>query len=101
MLVCHQAFYARTDIARQLPYDLSYKYSADVDWCIRVMRVASQKGLPLKNAHAVLANYLQEGATTRHHRESLKERFHVMCRYYGTIPTVCMHLWFFIRNAIK
>lgn len=101
MLVCHQAFYARADIARQLPYDLNYKYSADVDWCIRVMRAASQKGLPLKNAHAVLANYLQEGATTRHHRESLKERFHVMCRYYGTIPTVCMHLWFFIRNAIK
>lgn len=101
MLVCHQAFYARADIARQLPYDLNYKYSADVDWCIRVMRAASQMGLPLKNAHAVLANYLQEGATTRHHRESLMERFHVMCRYYGTIPTVCMHLWFFIRNAIK
>lgn len=101
MLVCHQAFYARTDIARQLPYDLNYKYSADVDWCIRVMRVASQKGLPLKNAHAVLANYLQEGATTRHHHESLKERFHVMCHYYGTLPTVCMHLWFFVRNAIK
>ena len=101
MLVCHQAFYARTDIAHQLPYNLNYKYSADVDWCIRVMRAASQKGLPLKNVHTVLANYLQEGATTRHHRESLKERFHVMCRYYGTIPTVCMHLWFFIRNAIK
>ena len=101
MLVCHQAFYARTDIARQLPYDLSYKYSADVDWCIRVMRAALKMGLPLKNAHAVLVNYLQEGATTRHHRESLKERFHVMCRYYGTLPTVCMHLWFFIRNAIK
>ena len=37
MLVCHQAFYARTDIARSLPYDTAYRYSADVDWCIRVM----------------------------------------------------------------
>ena len=33
MLVCHQAFIARRDIAPQ--YDLKYRYSADVDWCIR------------------------------------------------------------------
>ena len=30
MLVCHQAFYARTDIARHTPYDTSYRFSADV-----------------------------------------------------------------------
>ena len=38
MLVCHQAFYARTDIAKQNLYDLHFKLSADVDWCIRVMK---------------------------------------------------------------
>ena len=29
MLVCHQAFYARTDIAKNLQYDTRYKYSCD------------------------------------------------------------------------
>ena len=38
MLVCHQAFYARTDFAIATPYDQQYRYSADVDWCIRVMK---------------------------------------------------------------
>ena len=101
MLVCHQAFYARTDIARQVPYDLSYRYSADVDWCIRVMRLAADLHLPLKNVHAVVANYLEEGTTTRHHRASLRERYHIMCKYYGRLSTMCMHLWFAIRNIIK
>lgn len=101
MLVCHQAFYVRTDIAREVPYDLQYKYSADVDWCIRIMRLAGERGLQLKNVHAVLANYLQEGTTTRHHKESLKERFHIMCHYYGTFSTMCMHLWFAVRNIIN
>ena len=27
MLVCHQAFYVRTDIAKITPYNISYKYS--------------------------------------------------------------------------
>ena len=31
MLVCHQAFYARTDFAIATPYDQRYRYSADVD----------------------------------------------------------------------
>ena len=49
MLVCHQAFYARTDIAKNLQYDLRYRFSADVDWCIRVMRESERMGLPLYN----------------------------------------------------
>jgi glycosyltransferase involved in cell wall biosynthesis len=32
---------------------------------------------------------------------SLKERFKVMSKHYGLIPTVIMHLWFVIRQAIK
>lgn len=47
MLVCHQAFYARLDIARGQFYDLRYRYSADVDWCIRVMKEAEKRGLSL------------------------------------------------------
>jgi len=99
--VCHQAFYARLDIAKNLPYDTRYKYSADVDWCIRVMRESERMGLPLYNIDMVVANYTEEGATTRHHRESLRERYKVMASHYGQISTFFMHCWFVVRNIIS
>ena len=101
MLVCHQAFYARADLAREVPYDLQYRYSADVDWCIRVMKEAERRHLSLVNTHATVVSYLEEGATTKHHRASLKERFRVMCRHYGVGVTVVMHLWFLVRKKRK
>jgi hypothetical protein len=97
MLVCHQAFYARTDIAKNLQYDTRYRFSADVDWCIRVMREAERMNLPLVPVGIVTANYLEEGQTTKNHRASLFERFRVMCRHYGFFQTVALHFWFLIR----
>lgn len=101
MLVCHQAFYARTDIARGVHYDLRYRYSADVDWCIRVMKEACRRGLPLADAGMTLVNYTEEGQTTLHHRESLKERYRVMVAHYGRMRTVLMHCWFAVRAAFS
>ncbi|MBR4480637.1 MAG: glycosyltransferase [Prevotella sp.] len=98
MLVCHQAFYARTDFAIATPYDQRYRYSADVDWCIRIMKAAAKENVPLHNLHMVVANYTEEGQTTLHHRESLIERFKVMGRHYGWLTTIIMHLWFVIRS---
>ncbi len=101
MRVCHQAFYARADLAQQTPYDLHYRFSADVDWCIRIMKKAAGKHLPMVNMHEVVADYLEEGATTRNHRASLRERFHVMSRHYGLPTTLAMHAWFVVRNIIN
>ena len=97
MLVCHQAFYARMDIAKNTQYDTRYRFSADVDWCIRVMHETERMGLSLCNTHLVLANYTEEGATTQNHRASLKERFDVMHRHYGLFSTLVMHAWFVVR----
>ena len=101
MVVCHQAFYARTDIARSLPYDTTFRYSADVDWCIRVMKEGERQHLLLRNIHAVVANYMEEGQTTIHHKDSLKERFEVMRRHYGLLTTVLLHAWFAVRKLLK
>ena len=101
MLVCHQAFYARTDFAIATPYDQQYKYSADVDWCIRIMKAADKEKVPLQNLHMVVANYTEEGQTTLHHRESLKERYRVMERHYGRVQTFLMHCWFLVRAVLK
>ena len=100
MLVCHQAFYARTDFAIATPYDLRYRYSADVDWCIRIMKAAAKENVPLLNLHMVVVNYTKEGQTTLHHRKSLLERYQVMVRHYGHISTFLMHCWFFVRSII-
>ena len=101
MLVCHQAFYARTDFAIATPYDMLYRYSADVDWCIRVMKAAAKENVPLLNLHMVVANYTQEGQTTLHHRESLMERYRVMEHHYGRVQTLLLHCWFAVRALLK
>ena len=101
MLVCHQAFYARTDFAIVTPYNQKYRYSADVDWCIRIMKAAAKENVPLLNLHMVVANYTQEGQTTIHHRESLLERYRVMESHYGRLQTFFMHCWFVVRAVFK
>jgi glycosyltransferase involved in cell wall biosynthesis len=101
MLVCHQAFYARTDLAKNTQYDTRYRFSADVDWCIRVMHEAERAGLTLYNTGMVVANYTEEGATTQNHQASLRERFRVMCHHYGTFSTLMMHAWFVIRAFVR
>jgi len=101
MLVCHQAFYARTDIAKNMQYDTRYRFSADVDWCIRVMRETERMGLPLCNTGIVVANYLEEGATTKNHKASLRERYLVMQRHYGVVQTFLLHVWFAVRAIIR
>lgn len=101
MLVCHQSFYVLTSLARQIPYDLQYRHSADVDWCIRIMREAERQQLALVNTHAILANFEEGGDTTQHHRDSLKERFKIMMHHYGLVQTVVMHGWFILRAVAR
>lgn len=101
MLVCHQAFYANTSIARQVPYDMRYRISADVDWCIRIMKEGDRRGLPNLNVHRVIDHYLAGGISIKNHRASLMERFHTMRRHYGILDTLALHLWFCLRAILK
>ena len=91
MLVCHQAFLVKRTLAE--PYNLQYKYSSDFDWCIRMMKKADV----ISNTHLILIDYLDEGMTTCHHKESLIERLRIMAKHYGWCKTIIMHLWFAIR----
>ena len=100
MLVCHQAFFARTDIARQTRYNTKYRYSADYDWCIRIMKQGEALSLPLVNAGIVVADYLDGGMTTKNHRRSLLERLRIMANHYGWPTAVGMHITFLWR-ALK
>lgn len=101
MTVCHQAFYVRMDLARYVYFDLQYRYSADVDWCIRIMKEAERGALSMVNIGMVVVNYLSEGQTTIHHRESLRERFAIMNHHYGLVTTMVMHCWFVLRTVVR
>lgn len=101
MLVCHQSFYALSSIAKTTPYDLSYRFSADVDWCIRIMKKAENEKRNLHNTHLTLCSYLDGGMSVQNHRASLKERFQIMRKHYGLISTIMMHLWFIVRAILK
>jgi len=92
MVVCHQAFVVRRDLAPN--YDLQYRLSADYDWCIRVLRKSPANAYAGKTP---IISYLADGMTTRHHRASLWERFRIMCRHYGTGTAVMRHLGFIPR----
>lgn len=91
MLVCHQAFVVLAKIAPL--FDLKYKLSADYDWCIQCLQ-HSRKNVYLPG---VMIDYLSEGASTQQRRRSLRERFKIMCYYYGTFPTIMRHISFVPR----
>lgn len=95
MLVCHQAFIAKRSLTE--PYDLRYRFSADFDFCICVMK----KAQTLHNTHLVVIDYLDEGMTTQNRKASLKERFRIMAQHYGLISTVARHIGFVVRLLTK
>lgn len=96
MVVCHQSFYALRQVAPT--YNEAYRFSADVDWCLRIL---SSPHCTAHNSHLILTNYLNEGATTRNRWASLRERYKIMCHHYGVIGTLFSHLFFVLRWPIK
>lgn len=97
MLVCHQAFCVRRDLAPD--YDMRYRFSADYDWCLKCLKSSSPDRCV--NLHIVAIDYLSEGVTTSNHRASLLERFRIMSRAYGMFPTLVRHSGFLLRAVGK
>ena len=91
MLVCHQSFIPKRAIAPS--YDLQYRYSADFDWCIRCMKQARS----FCNTHLTLSDFLDGGTSTTQRKASLRERYAIMCKYYGKVSTIALHGWFAVR----
>ncbi len=96
MVVCHQAFVVLKRIVDF--YDLKYRFSADYEWCIRCLQ-HSRKNVGLTDM--VFVDYLEEGITTANHKASLRERFNIMCHYYGTFPTMLRHVRFLFRRISR
>lgn len=93
MSISHQAIYVKRSLA--VPYDLQYKYSADIDWIIKVAKNASS----IVNTNSYVAKYLVGGISKQKHMASLKERFRIFSKYYGLIPNLINHFWIAINLA--
>ena len=101
MSVSHQAIYIKRSLTEQ--YNERYHLSADIDWIIRAAKKANKKRI-VKVAGYV-AKYLVGGMSKRRHKQSLIERYAIMNRYYGSIPTLFYHLviafnlgWYWVRH---
>jgi len=93
MLVVHQSFIARRTVA---PEYISGNLCADYDWCIRILKKSR------KNVHSklILSDYLMGGMSKQRHRQSLIDRFMVMRRHFGLIPTLFAHVWIVFRAIL-
>ena len=99
MNISHQAIYVKRSITS--PFDLQYKYSADIDWIIK----AAKRSSNIVNTHLYVAKYLVGGISKKKHLASLKERFRIFSKYYGLAPNLINHvviaanlLAYFIRH---
>ena len=98
MNVSHQAIYIKRSLTDS--YDSRYQLSADIDWIIR----AAKKAKKIVRVEGYVAKYQVGGMSKQKHRQSLKERFDIMRRYYGLIPTLFNHFviafnlgWYWMR----
>lgn len=95
MVVCHQAMAVLRRIASF--YNLNYRFSADYEWGILCLQHSRHNVY----VDEIVVDYLSEGMTTANHRKSLKERFKIMCTYFGFWPTVMRHAKFLIRHLLR
>lgn len=94
MLVCHQAFMVKKELAPQ--YDLKYHFSADYDWCVKCLKVSNPN--KCVNLKSVTIDYLSDGLTDKNKFHSLMERMKIMGRHYGWPLTLTKHLVFIFRS---
>ncbi len=86
MSVSHQAIYIKRSLVEA--YDTRYQLSADIDWILK----AAKKAKKIVNVHRYVARYLVGGMSKKKHRQSLLERFDIMKKYYGLLPTIFNHI---------
>jgi glycosyltransferase involved in cell wall biosynthesis len=85
MSISHQAIYIKRSLIE--PYDEQYQLSADIDWIIR----AAKKAKKIVNTRQYVAKYLFGGMSKTKHKQSLRERFQIMRKHYGLLPTLFNH----------
>ena len=90
MLVCHQSFIAKRTLCDE--YDTNYRYAADYDWCLNILL----KSRVVTNYGKEISLFMDGGQTKRTIVPGLKERYRIMCKYYGKAKAT---FWNFILGV--
>ncbi len=88
MVLCHQSMIVKRLVAPE--YSLSWMIVGDIDWAIRIMMQVKSK----KYINTVFCRFLDGGISSARRKKALKERFDVLNKYYGLVPTLLAHLKF-------
>lgn len=93
MVVCHQAIFVKRSIAE--PFDLSYRFSSDIDWVIRMLKKAKK----IENTHQIVATYLLGGLSAQKRKKSLSERYHILRKHFGFFLNLFNHFVILLRGV--
>lgn len=85
MCVSHQAIYIKKELCSS--FNLDYELSSDIDWILEAIKRAKI----ICNTQIIVAKYLVGGMSKTKHWQSLKERFVIMKKQYGLLPTLFFH----------
>ncbi|MPM41432.1 hypothetical protein SDC9_88087 [bioreactor metagenome] len=91
LVVCHQSILVRKSIAPE--YDLNYKISADFDWTNKVL--AASKGNLFIDDY--ISRFMVAGLSSIKRKDALRERFSIMKKHFGIVPTLFAHFMILIR----
>jgi len=93
MLVSHQSLVIKRVIAPE--FNTNYTLASDIDWVIRAMKASSD----IRNTHIYLSRFMEGGMSRINLKTGLRERFRILAKHYGLIPTAIRHLFFGFRLA--
>lgn len=85
MAISHQSMLVKRTLAPE--YDLAYRYVADFDWLIRVLK----KSQSVRDTNIYWCRFAEGGISTQHRNASLKERFAILKKHFGLLPTLWQH----------
>lgn len=95
MVVCHQSFIVRREIAPF--FDLKYRLSADIDWVISCLK----KSKKVIKTPFILSKFMQAGLSKKHLKKAMQERFFILNKHYGTAANLFSHLIMLIRFLVS
>jgi glycosyltransferase involved in cell wall biosynthesis len=91
MVVSHQSFISKKLLC--LPYDLRYHCSADIDWCLKVLK-RTKKNVLLTYP---ISKYLVGGYSIKNQGGCWKERWQIMKHHFGFWQALLAHVFIISR----
>jgi glycosyltransferase involved in cell wall biosynthesis len=85
MVVSHQSMIVKRAICGE--YDTGYRFVADIDWAIKLLKKSSK----VINTNLTLSKFLIGGYSRQYTIKSLKERFGMLCKHFNCIKVILNH----------